>query len=197
MRESFLSSLRLLIGIWFRPVDTLKQSAAATRIGPAIWAISFLGLAHGSFSFLLFHDGQQPGFPSIFIPVQTHYFWQGFFSLPLYFVFWLLMAGSAHATLKHIGGKGSWLTTARIAAYALAGPILLLFLLPDFLLYQWAGFDALPKLLRISAPTTLFWSLWLWVAGIRWTHGTSLPASLGIGVGAMGIGACCIGLVLR
>ena len=72
--KSLLSSLKLLVGIWLRPVDTLKECASATRFGPAAWLMGLVGLAHGAFSFLLFLHGHQPSFPSPLIPAHVHFF---------------------------------------------------------------------------------------------------------------------------
>jgi hypothetical protein len=197
MNHSLFYSLRLLAGVIFTPVSHLKEIGALTQIKPALWAIGFTGAAHGAFSFLLHVDAHTPSFPSLFIPQASHYFWQAILAIPAYFLFWILFSITAHLTLKRVTGVSTWNGTASVTAFALAAPILLIFLLPDLLLYLVAGFDALPQLLRISAPATVFWILWLWVAGIRWLHQATLLKTLLVGLPAFWVGASFMGLFIR
>lgn len=197
MKNLFLTSFQLGFGIVFTPVDTLKNMPWAKRHLSALMVVSVTAMVHGFFSFLLYTNGHQPSFGSPLIPVQEHYLFQTFLALPAYLLLWGCFTVSSHWALRRLGGKGTFSTTAAISGYALAVPILVLFLIPDCLAYGFGGFDALKRVFVFSAPVTGLWILGIWTAGHHWAHHIRLLYLFPVGVGAFLISVSWIGLVLR
>ena len=57
--------------------------------------------------------------PVIAIPVQDYYFWQSFFTLPVFVFAWILAAGLAHLLSKFFMGSGTFEGTVAVLGFAL------------------------------------------------------------------------------
>ena len=74
----------------------------------------------------------------------------------------------------------AWVARARVTAasagpigVALAGPLLVCFLLPDAVVYATSGFAALGRVVRVTGPLTFVVTVALVAVAVRATHGVS------------------------
>ena len=60
--------------------------------------------------------------PVVTIPAEHYYFWQSFFTLPVFVLAWILAAGLAHLLSKFFRGSGTFEGTAAVLGFALSLP---------------------------------------------------------------------------
>jgi hypothetical protein len=119
--------------------------------------------------------GEAPSGPLLLpIPRENYYAVEAAFVLPVRLAMASAFALAAHGSAKRLGGAGSLAETFDRGASALALPFLLLWWLPDVLLYATGGFEALTRAVRVLAPLSSLASLALAMRAIRGAHGLSL-----------------------
>ncbi len=142
----------------------LRVGAAWVGAAGACWALLCLRL---------WLAGQAPSRVLLPIPREDYYLWQSMFVVPLLLVSFAIAARVAHWAAAKLGGHGAYPNTANVFGFALAIPLLLVLLLPDFLVYETSGFAALGKLIRVTAPLSFLLTLYLASAGAQAAHGLS------------------------
>lgn len=123
----------------------------------------------------LAHEGEAPSGPLLLpIPRESYYAWEAVFVLPVRLAMAGTFALAAHQSAKRLGGTGSLGETFDRGAFALALPFLLLWWLPDVVLYATGGFDALSRAVRLLAPLSSLVTAALSVRALRAAHDLSL-----------------------
>jgi hypothetical protein len=105
--------------------------------------------------------GHEPAVTLVPIPRADYYAAQALFVVPVLLALWTLCAAVAYRLARALGGTGSFGGTANAIGIALALPLAVLFLVPDFVAYGLAGFDALGLVVRVTAPLSFAATLWL------------------------------------
>lgn len=144
-------------------------------MGPALGVVIGTGLLWAALSVALHAGGHAPSATLVPIPREQYYLWQAFFVTPLVVAQWLVLSATAQGVARALGGRGEWGTTARGLAVAFALPLLVLFVLPDLLVYAIAGFDALASGMRIYGPAAAFVVLVGSTRVVGHVHDVSLP----------------------
>ncbi len=144
--------------------------SAITRSGHA-WGGAGAMLSAGScwavLCALLARDGHMPSRTLVPIARETYYAAQASFVIPLLILLWLLCSLLTTAAARALGGRGRFVATANGLGFALGLPLLVLFLLPDLVVYATHGFAALRFLLRVTAPLSFLTTLWLATVAVR------------------------------
>lgn len=150
--------------------------AAAVLVAGVLWALLCLALAAA---------GLAPSVTLVPIPAEHYYLAQAVFVVPLLLLQWALASGVAMGVGRAWGGRGGWSGTASTWGFAMAGPLVALFLLPDLLVYGFMGFRALGALVRVTGPLTLVVIVALATVAVRTVHGLSGPKSFVVAVVAL------------
>lgn len=141
--------LPLFTALW-RPRRTMSALAEAPPRAGAGGALA-LGAGWAAFSLWLHVDGRAPSMTLVPIPAERYYLAQALFAIPLWVVLWAVAGHvSGIAAIAMGGTRRSW--PGAVMGYALASPMLALFLVPDVLVYLIAGHDALGAAMRYYAP---------------------------------------------
>lgn len=122
--------LRYLIGTAIQPGDTLNRLiadrhkvayglAACLLIG-VLYTITVAGLAivHARIMFPAWLP----------IPADQYYFWEMFFTVPVFIFGWILAAGIAYLSGRWLGGSGTFEDTLACLAFAMAVPTFVMWL---------------------------------------------------------------------
>jgi hypothetical protein len=164
------------------------------RIGFAGASVAGAGATWAALCLLLARGGHAPSVTLMPIAPERYYLWQAAFVVPVLAAQWLASAGLAHRAAK---GKGSFTSMASALGPALAGPLIVAFLVPDLVAYAWGGFDALKILVRFSAPISLALTGWLATVAVRAASGRSTRRSLAVALLAILAPAAVASVFLR
>ena len=125
--------------------------------------------------------GHAPSGP-LLLPVDRagYYGWEAAFIVPIQLLMWWAMSAVLHGLSRRAGGTGSASLSRAVAGLSVAVPYVLVWLLPDAIVYAAAGFDALGVLVRVTAPLCLLWALVLTTLGVGAVHGVSGGRAFGI-----------------
>jgi hypothetical protein len=132
-------------------------------------------LIYSGFCFLLDAGGHQPSFGAL---TDRHYLLQAVLLVPAMLLLWLVQSWVAHRIGRALGGRATLPDLTRAMAPAIAIPMLLLFVLPDLIVYLLLGFDAIAEAMRFYAPLALAARLAWTTAAIRRAHAISTPRSV-------------------
>ena len=139
----------LFTTLW-RPRRTMEILAEAPSRRGAAGALA-LGAVWAGFSGLLHLGGHAPSVTLVPIPPERYYLAQAGFAVPLWLALWAVAARVSGIAATALGGARSpW--PGAVMGYALASPMIGLFLLPDILVYLVAGHDALGAAMKYYAP---------------------------------------------
>lgn len=167
---------------WLARERRLGLAGASVAIAGAIWAGLCLRLAA---------DGHAPSVTLVAIP--RYYLAQAGFVVPVLLAQWLATAGIANLVTK-----ARFIALAAALGPALAAPLVVIFLVPDLVAYALVGFDALGKLVRITAPLMLLTTIGLSALAIRAvTEGASRWRAIGTAALAVTIPAVLASTLLR
>lgn len=179
-----------LVGALVRPMPTLAGVAVAEWWVPSAVAVVAAGLSWAAFCFALASAGHTPSFTGVPIDPASYYQAQALFITPLLVVGWLMMSAGAHGCARVLRGSGTWRGTAAALGLGYGLPILLVFVLPDILMYAAGGFAELGYLVRLSTPLCALWVTVMTAAGVRAAHelswGRATAAAL-VGVALQGL----------
>lgn len=167
-----------LWGSIMRPMPTLAGVALAEWWLPALIAVLAAGSSWAAFCAVLADAGHQPSFVGLPIEPASFYRYQSVFITPLLIGGWLLMSLTAHHAGKALNGTGTFRGTAAAAGLGYGLSILLLFVLPDLLVYAVGGFAELGLVFRLSAPLCALWVIVMTTASIRAAHELSWARSI-------------------
>jgi len=129
-----------------------------------VWALFCLALAH---------EGRVPSRTFVPIPQRHYYAVQALFVTPLLLLQWLVCSAISTTVARALGGSARFRETANKLGLALALPLLVLFLLPDVVVYALWGFPALGKLVRVTAPLSFAVTMSAVTASLQTLHGLS------------------------
>ena len=141
--------------------------------------------------------GHAPSVALVPIPRDRYYLAQAAFVIPLLILQWGICAAVARALAERMAGTGTFERTASVLAPALAVPLLALFIVPDAIVYLAFGFDALGRIVRVTAPLAAIASI-VWATRVLrraedLTRGRALIAA-SVGVTAQAVAG---GVLLR
>lgn len=156
-------------------VHLVKRSLRLPRAALAVLAV---GVLWSVFSLVLANDGNAPSRVLVPIARQHYYVAQALFVLPLLALQWAVCSLVSFRVARALGGGGSFGATLERLGFALALPLLLLFLLPDVVCYALSGFSSLGKLVRVTGPLTFVVTLWAATRALRRVHGLSRSRAL-------------------
>jgi hypothetical protein len=159
-----------LVGAVVRPMPTLAGVAIAEWWLPSLVAVLAAGGSWAAFCVALHGDGHAPSFTGVPIPAAQYYLAQALFIAPLLLVGWVLLAAGGHGAARTLGGQGTFRGTLAALGLGYGLPILLVFVLPDILVYAAGGFAELGFVVRLSAPLCALWVTVMSAAGIRAAH---------------------------
>lgn len=118
--------------------------------------------------------GEAPSGPLLLPTPREHYYAvEAAFVLPVRLTMASAFAVAAQGSAKRLGGTGTLAETFDRGAFALALPFLLLWWLPDVVLYATGGFEALTQAVRVLAPLSSLATLALATRAMRGAHGLS------------------------
>lgn len=133
-------------------------------------------LLYAAFCTLLYMDAQQPSFTGIPIPAEHYYFAQTLFIIPLLLLGWRVFTAIT-ARIAPVPSDRR-LALNELLGRAYGAPLILLYLLPDLIVYHLYGFDALAPAMRIYAPLCLIAILILSTRALRRLTDIPLPRAL-------------------
>ena len=165
-----------------------RAGAVIVAVAGAAWALLSMGLAW---------DGHAPSVTLLPIDAAHYYWFQAAVVVPLLFGLWVLASTVAWTLGRALGGSGTLSSTANPLAFALAGPLLALLLLPDAIAYLLAGFEALAHVVRITSTLTVLASIVLATFAVRAAHGVSTPRAFVAGLSGVLAQGLLGGVVLR
>lgn len=156
-----------LSALLLAPRSAMAAVAARADTREGLRPMLLLGVLHAAFSLLLFLAGHAPkmGIPGL--PRETHYLIQAVFLVPLYLVLWQIGARVAHALARLSNTPERRPAALAVFGVAYAAPMILLFLVPDILVFALLGFDRIGKLMRYYAPLAAASSVTLGALGLR------------------------------
>lgn len=156
-----------------RSFARLSQSEACGWIGAL--SVVLMGLGWAAFTAVLAAGDHVPSGPPLLpIAPESYYAWQVLFVAPVRFAMFGALAASAHLLARALGGEGSAKQTMLVAGLSMAVPSVVLWLVPDAIVYAAAGFEALAVGMRYYVPLSVLWTVVLVTAGTRAVHGLSL-----------------------
>ncbi len=142
------------------------------RLGRAFAAVGALGVAHATLLAILAADGHRPSFAAgLPVAAESYYRVASIYVIPLYFVLWIIAAAASHRAARAFGGGGSWRDALAALGPAFALPPLLLFVVPDLIVYVFAGHGALVAAMRWYAPLAPITVLLLSGRALRGVYG--------------------------
>jgi hypothetical protein len=146
----------------------MRSGAAAVLTAGLAWAALCTALAEG---------GHAPSMTMLPITRGQHYRLQAFYVIPLlvllHAVCVIVCAWVAQGRLRRALGAAETRGSVGPLGLALAGPLLLGFILPDAVAYGLGGFQALGRIVRVTAPLTFVTTIALAALVVRATHGVS------------------------
>lgn len=169
-----------------------------------------LGATYSLFCLVLWRDGHRPSATLLPIPPESYYLWQAVFLVPLFVgLAWIystvayhLSVGAAAVGSAAVGAAAGGSASGRLATqealsrtYAL--PLLLGFVIPDFVTYLIWGFDALVSGMVVYAPLALLGIVYFSVIALRRLHGLGWGRAFLVVLAAGVAQALVGGLVLR
>ncbi len=149
-----------------RPLDVFDDVVERDEPLAGVWPVLFAGVVWATFCVWLALDGREPSFVGNPLPPAQYYWWQAGFVTPLLLVSVALFAGLCHTGASWFGGDGTFTKTLGGVGYAYAVPLVVVFLIPDVVMYRLGGFAELPHLLRVSGPVTALWVVFLSSAAV-------------------------------
>lgn len=190
-----------LLGTITRPLDTLQGLADGAEVGRAALVVVLVGLAWAGFSAALDAAGHEPSFTGNPLPARGYYGVQAWFVLPVLVVAWLVLGGVAHLLSRLLADEGTppgdLPSLLAPLGFAWAVPILVLFLVPDILVYALGGFVELGFLVRLTAPLTALWVVVLAAAAVRAARGLSFGRAAAVIAPALLAAGVVVGAVVR
>jgi hypothetical protein len=119
----------------------------------AVVAVLALGAAHATLLACLAAGGHRPSFAAgLPVGADAYYRVASMYAVPLYFSLWAIAAAASHGAARALGGRGELRAGLAVLGPAYALPTLLLFVLPDLVIYLAAGHEALAEAMRWYAP---------------------------------------------
>jgi len=147
-----------------------------------------LGVVWAGFAAWLAADGHQPtmarGLP---VPADRYYATAAMYLAPLWLALTLLTAAVAHGAARMLGGSGRWRSTLSAVGPAYTLPLLVVYLIPDIVVYATVGHGGLAVVLRFGLP--------LAVAGVTVRTTQAVSAAHGLGIRRALVAALVAGLV--
>lgn len=136
------------------------------------------GLVWSLFCTILACAGHAPSFTMLPIPRDQHYAVQALLVVPLLFGQWRLCLFVVERLTRERAAHAQHDTLGARISTAIGLPLLALFLLPDVITYALAGFSALGKLVRLSAPISFVVTVALVARAVRRERGITPPRAL-------------------
>ena len=168
-------------GTIVRPVPTFKQLASEVSLAYPFAAYFLFGLLYGLFALAgSFADpGHTPsGILINFIPANRYYLWEGLFMIPITMQIYLLFAALVHLFARLLGGKGSFEAMLSVLGFTYSVPLLVLFWLPDVLLFSFFGSSTQLTLVPFYGTAAGFWTFIVSVIGVKLAGQLSFPRAL-------------------
>lgn len=147
----------------------LRLAAASVVVAGAAWAFLCLVLARG---------GHAPTVTLLPIPAERYYLWQAALVVPVLLTQWLATAAITWRLARAWGGTVSFVALASALGPALAGPLVVVLVVPDFVVHAAFGFEALGSLLRVTGPLLLVVTIGLAMVATRVAAGLSTGRAL-------------------
>jgi Yip1 domain len=168
------SSLSSFLAILRSPRAALADITERGEMRDGLTAMLVLGLVHAGFSLLLHLAGHAPriGIPGF--GRENHYLWQAIFVVPLYVALFWIGGLVAHGVARLFSGAGSRDASLAVFGVAYAVPMIVLFLVPDIVVFLAFGFAAIAKAMRWYAPVAGISCVWLGVVGLSRAHKLSV-----------------------
>lgn len=188
---------QFLVGTLWKPEVTFTELVERGSARQGALAVCVSGAAWSALTLLLHFAGHAPSVTLVPIPRSEYYLWQSLFVVPLLLCLWLLAASVAHGLSRLFAAPQPFSRTATVLGFSYAAPLLVFFILPDFVIYATLGFEALSRAARWYAPLTPLATLVLTSLGLRAVHGLRLAPALGIALVALSAQALVGGLLLR
>lgn len=145
--------------IWGRIAWPPKNNVGARELRTAWLLVTATGLVWSALSFALARANHSPTAPFLLLNREGYYAAQTWFLTPVVWLMWLVLGSVAHAIARHFRREALRSDTLVAVAPALAVPILVLWVLPDWLAYLTLGFDSLAKIVRLCGGLTALGSL--------------------------------------
>jgi hypothetical protein len=159
--------LRHVVGTLVHPERTLTELAGRASLRHALGALLTCGLAWAALSAMLYADGHVPRVTSVPIRRTDYYLWQALFVVPLLICLWLVLGLTSHGVSRLLGGPNRLRSALSVLAFTYAVPVLVLFVLPDALIYALFGFETLGRAMRFYASLAPLATLALTALGIH------------------------------
>jgi len=167
-----------------RPIQAIKSlTKDSHKLSYAALAILLQGGLYTCTVFI----GHRNGFgavttPFLNIPAEDYYYWETFFTIPVFFLTVLVFAGTARLLAAAWGGRGSFENAFALYGLALVGPTLvtmwlpetiLMVFFPDYRLEPLGGFSVFPA--WVDAVRQLAGGIWpVIITGLGITHSEKL-----------------------
>jgi len=176
-----MTPLELGFRVAVSPRRAFAEVASKSRRNVGLRAMLTLGVCWAFLLLFLAFQGHSPSGP-LLLPVEraAYYGWEAAWVVPLQLLMWAVMAWVLHALSRRAGGTGTGSQSRAVAGLSVAVPYLLLWILPDAVVYAAAGFDALGPLVRVTAPLCVLWALALATIGVGKVHEISRGRAFGI-----------------
>ena len=164
------SSLSSFLAVFHSPRAALADIADRGARRDGFVAMLVLGAVHAGFSLILHLAGYAPrmGIPGF--GRENHYLWQAFFVFPLYLALFWVGGLVTHGVARGFSGSGSRDASFAVFGVAYAAPMIMLFLVPDILVFEIFGFNAIGKAMRWYAPVAAIACVWLGALGLSRAH---------------------------
>lgn len=156
----------LFVGILIRPLDTLMDVGDDDTVHGGV-AVGLAGVLWTLLSSWLALDGQKPSGPTLLVGAEHHYLVQAALLLPLLLVAWKLFGFFTAQLARRLGGEGDGRALEAALGLTLGVPLLVLFVIPDLVMYAVGGFLELGFLLPLTGPVTALWIALLSVSAVR------------------------------
>ncbi len=164
------SSMSSILAIFRNPRAALADIAERGEMRDGLRAMLVLGVVHAFFSLTLHLAGHAPrmGIPGF--GRENHYLWQAIFVVPLYFALFWIGGLVAHGVARRFSGSGTRDASLAVFGVAYAVPMIVLFLVPDIIVFEVFGFAAIGKAMRWYAPVAAISCVWLGAVGFSRAH---------------------------
>ncbi len=188
MKPTLRKTLYYLFIPLLQPVERIRQlKRDADRVRYASLILLFTAVLYTFTVFVLYVKGFPTAVePFLRISADTYYFYELFFTLPLFFVLVILYAGTARIIAVSIGGTGRFLDLYAFYGIVIVLPLLLTMWIPETLLALIAeppeeAISLIPAWIDIPRQLIgVLWPLVVTVIGIREIEAVSWLRSCGI-----------------
>ncbi|GAH54270.1 unnamed protein product, partial [marine sediment metagenome] len=155
--------LKYTLGIFLNSSTTFKYILEEKSIFYSLKTVIIFGLLYTAICFIAYSNHIEPITPPLLnIELSKFYLYAAIYCIPMFFLFWIVVAGFIQVLARYFGGKGSFEETLQVIGIGLYVPLYIMALI-DLLIaiYILPGYLFKPNLILGNLYTIIptIWSI--------------------------------------